>query len=84
MDKIDDALIDLVSFTVDLGIDSARDGQLVPFVVTQKDSERKLFRFVADTLEEGMKKAQILCHVNQKGRVISSQGCPGNFPCPRV
>lgn len=50
-----ETLMELMFTGLDHGIDSVKDsgGPLVPFLLTEKDGEKKLARFVTDRLEEG-------------------------------
>jgi hypothetical protein len=49
---------DLLFLGLDHGIDSVRGGgPLIPFVITERNGERALARFVAETLEAGIARA---------------------------
>ena len=49
---------DLLFFAVDHGVESIRDGgPLIPFVVVEIGGERRLTRFAAERLEEGVAQA---------------------------
>ena len=55
--KADKKLVDMMFFGLDYGIDNIKingKGALVPFVVTEKDGQNKLDRFVTERLEDGL------------------------------
>jgi hypothetical protein len=49
-----DALMNLVLFTLDHGVDSVSEGgPLIPFMVVERPGGRELLRFMSETLEGG-------------------------------
>jgi hypothetical protein len=55
MDEISPETADLLFFGLDHGIASVREGgPMIPFVITERNGERSLARFVSETLEEGV------------------------------
>lgn len=56
---------------LDHGVASVRDGgPLIPFVVTERNGERTLARFVAETLEEGVAQAVESIKANPADRSV--------------
>ncbi|XOV92197.1 MAG: hypothetical protein ACFHWX_18555 [Bacteroidota bacterium] len=60
LDNANEKLIDLMFEGIDHGIESIKDnnGPLIPFSVTETKGEKKLIRFITETLEEGLEKGK--------------------------
>lgn len=57
--KVSQKLLDLILFALNHGIESIKDGaKLIPFSIVEYNKERKLDRFITETLKEGKKKAE--------------------------
>jgi hypothetical protein len=62
---------DLLFFGLDHGIDSVRGGgPLIPFVIAERNGERTLARYVAETLEEGVAQAVDSIKANSADRSV--------------
>lgn len=63
-----DYLVDLIFMALDHGIDSIDDGAgpLVPFMLTDRDGERDIRRFVAEQLEDGVRQARLAARKETK------------------
>ncbi|GAA4299005.1 hypothetical protein [Nibribacter koreensis] len=60
-DQAEEKLADLMFFGLDYGIENLHAdsaGTLIPIVVTEKEGERDLKRFVTERMEEGLKKGE--------------------------
>lgn len=69
--------LDLVNEAMDLGIASAKEGGITPFVLIKSGEKEKLIRYVADTFEESVAKAKIAlstAHRTQEFRVLVYDG----------
>lgn len=61
IDQADEKLVDLMFFGLDYGIENIEAdsvGTLIPIVITEKNSERDLKRFVTERIEEGLEKGE--------------------------
>lgn len=61
IDKADEELVDLMFFGLDYGIENIEAdsvNSLIPIVITEKNSERDLKRFVTKRIEEGLEKGE--------------------------
>jgi len=69
MPEISPETADLLFLGLDHGIDSVRDGgPLIPFVITERDQERSLARYLDETLEAGIARAVADIKANQIAR----------------
>lgn len=70
-EKAEEELVDLMFFGLDYGIENIQgdfSGALIPIVITEKEGERHLKRFVTERIEDGLEKGELYLKTDKEAQ----------------